>query len=79
MPLGPPGPNTTTAMRAGNLTLLVAFPSADSQPFERCSPGCGSQNGVGNRVTCGGIYLDQGKSTPLSGPCFHGSSAELHT
>ncbi len=75
VPLGPPGTNTTTALRAGNLTLLVAFPSADSPPFERCGGGCGSQNGVGNRVTCGHMYLDQGK-LPL--PDASAVDARLH-
>ncbi|CAL8465181.1 g4716 [Coccomyxa elongata] len=60
VPLGPQGTNTTTALRAGNLTLLVAFPSASSPKFERCGQRCGSQNGYGNRVACGHMYLDQG-------------------
>lgn len=82
LPMGPPGPNTTTALRGANLTLLVAFPSADSPPFERCGSGCSSQNGIGNRVTCGHMYLDQGSlldcnlDAPSLGSCKVDSEKE---
>ncbi|CAL5222310.1 g4654 [Coccomyxa viridis] len=61
VPLGASGLMTTTALRASNLTLLAAFPSAESPHFERCGQGCRAQSTAQRLVTCGHMYLDQGE------------------
>ena len=61
IPLGSSGLMTTTALRASNLTLLTAFPSAHSPPFERCGQGCAVPSTPSRLVTCGHMYLDQGQ------------------
>lgn len=61
IPLGSSGLMTTTALRASNLTLLTAFPSAHSPPFERCGQSCDVPSTPSRLVTCGHMYLDQGQ------------------
>lgn len=58
---------TTTYLRASNLTLLAAFPSAQSPLFERCGQGCAAHNSPNRLVTCGHMYLDHGGFTA----CVH--------
>ena len=62
VPLGASGLMTTTALRASNVTLLAAFPSAQSPPFERCGQGCRAQSTAQRLVTCGHMYLDHGEA-----------------
>ena len=62
IPLGASGLMTTTALRASNLSLLAAFPSAHSAHFERCGQGCTAQSTANRSVTCGHMYLDHGAS-----------------
>lgn len=68
---------TTTALRASNLTLLAAFPSAESPHFERCGQGCRAQSTAQRLVTCGHMYLDQGKAC-CACSCLQVSHAPAH-
>lgn len=62
VPMGPNGTVTTTAARAGDLTLVAAMPAASSTHFDRCSQGCAGTSQPGNLVACGHMYLDQGEA-----------------
>ncbi|CAL8465182.1 g4717 [Coccomyxa elongata] len=61
IPIGPNGTNTTTAARAGNLTLTAAMPTTSSTWFDRCGKGCAAASQPGELVACGHMYLDQGE------------------
>ena len=57
---------TTSSLRASNLTLLAAFPSAQAPTFERCGQGCAAHSSSSRLVTCGHMYLDQGWCSDFS-------------
>lgn len=67
VPFGSSGMMTTSYLRASNLTLLAAFPSAHSPSFERCGQGCAAHSTPNRLVTCGHMYLDHGGFTA----CVH--------
>lgn len=77
VPLGSSGMMTTSHLRASNLTLIAAFPSTKSPPFERCGEGCAEQSSASRLVTCGHMYLDQGR--PLAPVLAQHSSGWLAT
>ena len=75
MPLGSSGMMTTNYLRASNLTLIAAFSSAQSPPFERCGQGCAEQSSASRLVTCGHMYLDHGG--PLAERSWHSLRFEI--
>ncbi len=78
VPLGASGMMTTSYLRASNLTLLVAFSSAQAPTFERCGQGCAAHSSSSLLVTCGHMYLDQGLYPNVSLICSPWKACLIH-